>query len=93
MLFFPAMNLELRLSVEDSPNSGGVSIDSIRLCKLALERGQGGILYGPSAFLMKHPPKQFTDDEAYKLTKKFIAGKNSTSIKTPSESVSVVNEN
>ena len=69
------MNLELRLSVEDSPNSGGVSIDAIRFCKLALERGQGGILYGPSAFLMKHPPKQFTDDEAYKLTEEFIAGR------------------
>ena len=66
------MNLELRLSVEDSPNSGGVSIDAIRFCKLALERGQGGTLYGPSAFLMKHPPKQFTDDEAYKLTEEFI---------------------
>ena len=87
------MNLELRLSVEDSPNSAGVSIDAIRFCKLALERGQGGILYGPSAFLMKHPPKQFTDDEAYKLTKVFIAGENSRSFKTPSELVSVVNEN
>ncbi len=87
------MNLELRLSVEDSPNSGGVSIDAIRFCKLALERGQGGILYGPSAFLMKHPPKQFTDDEAYNLTKKFIAGENGTSFKTPSELVSEVNKN
>jgi len=87
------MNLELRLSVEDSPNSGGVSIDAIRFCKLALERGQGGILYGPSAFLMKHPPKQFTDNEAYKLTKKFIEGENSTSFKTHSELISAVNEN
>jgi len=87
------MNLELRLSVEDSPNSGGVSIDAIRFCKLALERGQGGILYGPSAFLMKHPPKQFTDDEAYKLTEKFIAGENSTSFKTPSELASGIIEN
>ena len=87
------MNLELRLSVEDSPNSGGVSIDAIRFCKLALERGQGGILYGPSAFLMKHPPKQFTDDEAYKLTEEFIAKKNSKLDNIPSESVSEVNEN
>ena len=87
------MNLELRLSVEDSPNSGGVSIDAIRFCKLALERGQGGILHGPSAFLMKHPPKQFTDDEAYKLTVKFIAGENNISFRTPSELVSEVNEN
>jgi myo-inositol-1-phosphate synthase len=86
------MNLELRLSVEDSPNSGGVSI-AIRFCKLAIERGQGGILYGPSAFLMKHPPKQFTDDEASRLTEEFIAGENGTLLKNPSELVSVVNEN
>jgi myo-inositol-1-phosphate synthase len=68
------MNLELRLSVEDSPNSAGVSIDAIRSCKLALQRGQGGVLYSPSAYFMKHPPKQFTDDEAYKMTEEFIAG-------------------
>jgi myo-inositol-1-phosphate synthase len=69
------MNIELRLSVEDSPNSGGIVIDAIRCCKLALERGKGGILYSPSAYFMKHPPKQFTDDEAYKMTEEFIAGK------------------
>lgn len=68
------MNLELRLSVEDSPNSAGVAIDSIRCCKLALERGKGGVLYSPSAYFMKHPPKQFTDDIAYKMTEEFIAG-------------------
>jgi myo-inositol-1-phosphate synthase len=68
------MNLELRLSVEDSPNSAGVAIDSIRCCKLALERGEGGILYGPSAYFMKHPPRQYTDDEAYRLTEAFISG-------------------
>ena len=68
------MNLELRLSVEDSPNSGGVVIDAIRCCKLALDRGKGGILYSPSAYFMKHPPRQFTDAEAYKMTEEFIAG-------------------
>ncbi len=68
------LNIELRLSVEDSPNSAGVAIDSIRCCKLALERGEGGILYGPSAFFKKHPPKQFTDDEAYQMTQDFING-------------------
>ncbi len=66
------MNLELRLSVEDSPNSAGVAIDAIRCCKLALERGQGGALYSPSAYFMKHPPKQFTDDEAYRMMEEFI---------------------
>ncbi|HIH94638.1 TPA: inositol-3-phosphate synthase [Methanosarcina acetivorans] len=68
------MNLELRLSVEDSPNSAGVVIDAIRCCKLALDRGKGGILYQPSAYFMKHPPKQYPDDEAYLMIEEFIAG-------------------
>ena len=67
-----AMNLELRLSVEDSPNSAGVGIDAIRCAKLALERGQGGVLEGPSAYFCKHPPRQFDDDRAYQMTEKFI---------------------
>jgi myo-inositol-1-phosphate synthase len=66
------MNLELRLSVEDSPNSAGVTIDAIRCAKLALNRKQGGILTAPSAYFCKHPPKQFTDDEAYRMTEAFI---------------------
>jgi myo-inositol-1-phosphate synthase len=69
------MHIELRLSVEDSPNSAGVAIDAIRCCKLALERGQGGVLYSPSSYFMKHPPRQFPDDEAYKMTEEFISGK------------------
>jgi myo-inositol-1-phosphate synthase len=68
------MNLEMRLSVEDSPNSAGVAIDAIRCCKLALNRGEGGILYGPSAYFMKHPARQYTDDEAYRITEAFING-------------------
>lgn len=68
------MNLELRLSVEDSPNSAGVAIDAIRCCKLAIKRGKGGVLYSPSAYFMKHPPKQFTDDIACRMTEEFIAG-------------------
>ena len=70
-----SINLEIRLSVEDSPNSAGVVIDAIRCCKFALERGIGGVLYAPSAYLMKHPPQQLTDDEAYIMMEKFIAGK------------------
>jgi myo-inositol-1-phosphate synthase len=69
------MNLELRLSVEDSPNSAGVVIDAVRCCKLALDRGRGGVLYSPSAFFMKHPPRQFGDDEAFRMTHEFIEGK------------------
>ncbi len=66
------MNLELRLSVEDSPNSAGVAIDAIRCCKLALKRHEGGVLIPPSAYFMKHPPRQYSDDEAYNLVEAFI---------------------
>jgi myo-inositol-1-phosphate synthase len=66
------MNLELRLSVEDSPNSAGVAIDTIRCAKLALDRGIGGVLEAPSAYFCKHPPRQFTDDEAYARIEAFI---------------------
>ncbi len=68
------INLEMRLSVEDSPNSAGIAIDAIRCCKLALDRGLGGVLEGPSAFFSKHPPRQYPDHEAYLLTEKFIEG-------------------
>jgi myo-inositol-1-phosphate synthase len=69
------MNLELRLSVEDSPNSAGVAIDSIRCMKLALKKKQGGVLHSPSSYFCKHPSVQFTDDEAYRMVQDFIAGK------------------
>ncbi|MFH2100074.1 MAG: inositol-3-phosphate synthase [Pseudomonadota bacterium] len=66
------MDIELRLSVEDSPNSAGVAIDMIRCARLALQRGEGGALEAPSAYFCKHPPKQFTDDEAFAMTETFI---------------------
>jgi myo-inositol-1-phosphate synthase len=68
------MELELRLSVEDSPNSAGVAIDAIRCAKLALKRGISGALISPSAYFMKHPPSQFGDEEAYRMTGEFIEG-------------------
>jgi myo-inositol-1-phosphate synthase len=68
------MNIELRLSVEDSPNSAGVAIDAIRCVKLALDRGQGGVLVGPAAFFYKHPPQQYTDNDAYRMTDEFVKG-------------------
>ena len=68
------MNLELRLSVEDSPNSAGVAIDAIRCAKLAADRGLGGPIEAPSAFFMKHPPRQWTDDEAHRRTEAFVRG-------------------
>jgi myo-inositol-1-phosphate synthase len=68
------MNIELRLSVEDSPNSAGCVIDAIRCCKLALERGTSGALTSISSYIMKHPPVQYDDDEAHDNVEKFING-------------------
>ena len=86
------MNLELRLSVEDSPNSAGIVIDAIRCCKLALDRGMGGILYAPSAYFMKHPPVQYTDDEAFRMTETFIQGWQRESGKSTGPSNSLRNQ-
>jgi myo-inositol-1-phosphate synthase len=72
------MELDIKLSVEDSPNSAGVAIDSIRCCKLALDRGIGGVLHSPSAYFSKHPPVQMTDDEAYRSVEQFIRGERDT---------------
>jgi myo-inositol-1-phosphate synthase len=66
------MNMELRLSVEDSPNSAGVVVDAIRCCKLALDRGIGGPLLPVCAYTMKHPPIQMTDHEARRGMEEFI---------------------
>ncbi len=68
------MNLELRLSVEDSPNSAGVAIDMIRCAKLARDRGLGGPVEPAAAWFCKHPPRQFSDDEAHARLEAFIAG-------------------
>jgi len=68
------MNLELRLSVEDSPNSAGVAIDMIRCAKLAKDRGLAGPIEAPSAYFCKHPPRQMTDDLAHDAVEAFIAG-------------------
>lgn len=67
-----AIDLELRLSVEDSPNSAGVAIDAIRCCKLALDNKIGGVLVEPSAYFCKHPLTQFADSVAYEMVNKFI---------------------
>jgi myo-inositol-1-phosphate synthase len=66
------MNVEVRLSVEDSPNSAGVVIDAVRCAKLALDRGIGGPLEAASSYFMKSPPKQFTDVQARENVEEFI---------------------
>ena len=68
------LNLELKLEVWDSPNSAGVIIDAVRCAKLALDRGIGGPLLGPSAYFMKSPPVQYHDDVAHTLVEEFAAG-------------------
>lgn len=66
------MHLELRLSVEDSPNSAGVAIDSIRCLKLALDNGLAGPIIEPAAYFQKHPPQQIEDRTARELVERFI---------------------
>ncbi len=66
------LHLEMRLSVEDSPNSAGVVIDAIRCCKIARDRKIGGALISPSAYFMKHPLQQYSDDEAREMVEEFI---------------------
>jgi myo-inositol-1-phosphate synthase len=68
------ISLELKLEVWDSPNSAGVIIDAVRCAKVALDRGIGGPLEGPSAYFMKSPPVQHHDDEAYRMVEAFAAG-------------------
>jgi myo-inositol-1-phosphate synthase len=66
------LNIELKLEVWDSPNSAGIVIDAVRLAKLGLNNGVSGALVGPSSYLMKSPPTQVADDEAFEATERFI---------------------
>jgi len=66
--------IDLKMEVWDSPNSAGVVIDAVRCCKLALDRGLSGTIVGPSAYFMKSPPIQYSDDEARLKTEAFISG-------------------
>jgi myo-inositol-1-phosphate synthase len=68
------MNLELRLSVEDSPNSAGVVVDAVRCCKLARDAGLAGPIEEVSAWCMKHPPRQMIDSDARLALEEFIVG-------------------
>ena len=68
------INVELKLEVWDSPNSAGVVIDAIRSCKIAMDRGVKGALLAPSAFLMKSPPEQWSDETAHDRLERFIGG-------------------
>lgn len=69
------VRLLLHLEVEDSPNSAGISIDAVRCCKLAMDKGMTGAIEAPSSYFFKHPPVQYTDDECRRLLEEFISGK------------------
>jgi myo-inositol-1-phosphate synthase len=75
------LNAELKIEVWDSPNSAGVVIDAVRLAKLALNNNISGTLGGPSAYLMKSPPKQYPDAEAHELVEEFIRKNTRTRVK------------
>src|SRR5213079_3010387 len=79
------LNVELKLEVWDSPNSAGIVIDAVRLAKLALNNGISGSLVEPSSYLMKSPPKQIVDDEAYEQSEEFIERHRRKTVKTPAK--------
>jgi myo-inositol-1-phosphate synthase len=72
------LSVELKLEVWDSPNSAGIVIDAVRCARVALDRGIGGPLIGPSAYFMKSPPVQFSDDAAREMVEEFILGNGSS---------------
>jgi len=75
------LEIELKMEVWDSPNSAGVVIDAVRCCKLALDRGLKGELVAPSAYFMKSPPIQYTDDEAHRMVEEFIKANTQPAVK------------
>jgi len=76
------LNAEIKLEVEDSPNSAGVAVDAIRCAKIAKDRGISGSVDSASSYFMKSPPKQFTDDEARQMVEEFVIGKEKKHNKT-----------
>ena len=77
------LNAEIKLEVHDSPNSAGIVIDAVRCCRLAIDRGVSGTLEGPSAYLMKSPPRQVSDNLARQMTEDFIAGRGDAAASLP----------
>ena len=76
------LNAEIKLEVEDSPNSAGVAVDAIRCAKIAKDRGITGPVDSASSYFMKSPPKQFTDDEARQMVEEFVNGNEKKQTKT-----------
>ena len=86
------VELEMRLSVEDSSNSAGVVIDAVRCAKLALERGEAGPLVAPSAYYMKSPPRQLRDSVALEACNAFIDGRDFALPMEPAAAASVATD-
>jgi myo-inositol-1-phosphate synthase len=78
------LSIELKLEVWDSPNSAGIVIDAVRCAKIALDRGMGGPVVGASAYFMKSPPVQFSDEHAHDMVEAFIAGSTDTAARVTS---------
>ncbi|MDQ6637271.1 MAG: inositol-3-phosphate synthase [Candidatus Dormibacteraeota bacterium] len=83
------LNVELKLEVHDSPNSAGIVIDAVRCCKLALDHQLSGSLEGPSAYFMKSPPHQYSDNDARRLTEEFITAHSRQEAAPPAETAKV----
>jgi myo-inositol-1-phosphate synthase len=69
------LEIDAKLEVEDSANFGGTAADAIRCCRVARDRGIGGILEAASAYLMKHPPVPMPDEEALHCLEEWLAGR------------------
>ena len=80
------LNVELKLEVEDSPNSAGVAIDAIRSAKIAMDKGVSGSIESASAYFMKSPPIQMRDDDARVAVEDFADGHNGEAIADPAQS-------
>ena len=65
------MDIEVRLAVEDSPNSAGVVMEAVRAAKVALDRGLAGPIIEASAYLFKSPVEQYEDSEAREMLQRF----------------------
>jgi myo-inositol-1-phosphate synthase len=67
------IEIEARMSVQDSPNSAGIVIDVVRYVRIARDRGLAGPLLPISAYAMKHPPVQMRDESAARRIEEFLA--------------------
>lgn len=80
------VNMEIRLSVEDSPNSAACVVDAIRFAKSALDKGEGGPLLLPSAYYCKHPPQQMEEKLVREMLNDLASQRGSMKVTGPNSS-------